>query len=209
MSWQTTDTFSVGQVLGATAMNKISSDLNWLYGGRYAKTAYTDVVSTVTETDLLAGGITVAAGALGTTGRMRAVLVGDILYNRSSADTLTLRVSLGGTDLYYSGLSVDPWTLTGYGIIGTRRPFTMVLDVMMQGAANQVVLGGVNLVGDATAPTTGLGGVGRYQSVFGSNGAVTINTAIACAFTVKVQWSNSDSKNSCAVRTAQFFVESV
>lgn len=131
----------------------------------YRKATSKTVNTTVAATDLLNGEITVAAGALGTTGVLRLTAWGDYLQNSGGAAAAPrFQVVLGGTTLIDTGT-----TAASDAASAVREPFRISVELMNTGAANAqmthfllnyMTAGGTNF---ANAFTTG---EGIYQSVY-------------------------------------------
>lgn len=91
-----------------TGTNFLRDDGSWAAAGATTqkKTAITTVNTTVAATDLLAGGITIGAGALGTTGVARLTAWGDSLQNSGGAAAPPrFQLLLGGTVILDTGVS--------------------------------------------------------------------------------------------------------
>lgn len=216
-------TFGSGQILLPSKIKQEGATLNqglvwdgtkWAPAGISAQTLYrknsaTDVATGV-ETDILGGGITVGANLMSTNGWIRAEILADVLYNRNTADTCQLRVSLGGVDLFRStaaqSTAFPAGALYGTTLSAIRRPVRIYLDFQMQGA-NLVVLNGVVIPDtSAVAPTTGIGGNTTVGTTFGSAGAISVDTTATMPLTVKVLWSTGSASNSYRCQTAQVVV---
>lgn len=205
--WTTPRTWVTGEIVTSSIGNVHWRDnLSFLYGDRDFKNTVKDVANTAAETDLLNAEWTALGGILTTTGWLRAILYGDLLYNRNVADTIAVRVSLGGTDLYYSGTTTAA-LLPPLALSANRGAWRMELDFTMQNATNAITMNGLLALGWRTnAPTTGLGDMSAMlaPSTFGSNGAVTIDMTTNKTFTVKVTWSTASASNSFRLQGAQF-----
>ena len=170
----------------------------------YRKTTAQDVTNTTTETDLLNGEITLAAGALDSNKIMRATLVGDLLFNRNASDLARIRVKLGGSTVYDSG-ATGGWQT---GLSASRLPWRMDLWVQELGSTSSQMFSGTLAVGTMPAtPSTGLGilysTAGVYE--FSSNGPTAVNATVTLALQVTVQWSFASTNNSFRLQSG--FVE--
>lgn len=167
----------------------------------YRKTTAATVVNTTTETDLLNGEITVAAGAIGTTGLLRLTAFGDWKQNSGGAtDVPRFKLKLGATTLLDTNV-------TGANIVpnsATRYPFRIEAEIMNLGAANSqwTTLFGDVMTGDtATAGYSGTGfatGEGLTGNVVNSNSghslhveyrganSSAVDTSGACALVLSV-----------------------
>lgn len=92
----------------------------------------------------------VPAGTLGTSGRVRLVLFGYYLNNTGAARDLLLEVLFGASSAWKDSLLGIP-SAAGY------RPFRFEAEVAAYGATNVQKVHGRVYIGDATAPTTGIG----------------------------------------------------
>lgn len=141
---------------------------------RYAKTTSKTVNTTVAATDLLNGEITIAAGAMGTTGLCRLTAWGDWKQNAGgTAAPPRLQLVLGGTTLLDTGTS-------GLGAdVATRFGWEVNATILNLGAANSqtsklAFRGGMNVSG--LPGNTFTTGVGNYTGV--SNVAFSILDAV-------------------------------
>lgn len=119
----------------------------------YRKLTEKDVVNTVTETDLLNGEISIAAGEMVTNKTVRCTILGDYLNNSGANRTLDLAVKLGATTLWKD-------TVTGTNSIGpgaSRRPFRLTFEISNLGADDSQFMAGFFWLGAMGAATTGLG----------------------------------------------------
>jgi hypothetical protein len=149
----------------------------------YRKTTDKDIVNTASETDLLNGEITIAAGVMGTDKLMKVFILGDFLNNTGGNVSGTWKVKLGGTVIWEDAHS-------SVNSSATRRAFRIDLLFGNKGAANVNFLVGA-LIGSkvAAAATTGLGdmsafladgagGTAFYEPI-ASNGNTAIDTSAA------------------------------
>jgi hypothetical protein len=169
----------------------------------YKKTTEKDVVSTVSETDLLNGEITIGAGVPGTDKMIRVTLLGDYLNNSGAARDLTLKIKFGGTTLWDE-------TITAITATATRRAWRLVFEIGMLGAANSQFFAGV-LSGSQGAATTGLGdsvAVAHWSSnnglsvAFGSNGTHSLDTATSKLLEVTATHSTNNASLSMRLKYA-------
>ena len=182
MAWTTPATSTVGQVLTAAWVNTyVRDNTNYLYGGRYRKTTEKDVVNTTTETDLLNGEITVAAGLMETNRMLRATLVGDALNASGAPRNLdNLKVKFGGATLYDDASIYQ-------GPDAVRYPWMMDIVIANLGATNSQILTGVYVIGVPGATTAGIGDGGVAASPRALGGTGTVDTTAACLFEVTVK----------------------
>jgi hypothetical protein len=170
----------------------------------YRKVTEKDVVNTVTETDLLNGEITVAAGAMSTNKTVRVSLAGDYLNNTASDQTLTLAIKFGGTTLWAD-------TISSIVSSATRRAFRVVFEITNLNANNVQSMAGV-LFGSIGSATTGLGdaatsmtnwNVGGHQAtVFGSNGTHALDTSTSKLLELTATHSTNSANLSMRLRSA-------
>lgn len=112
-------------------------DGSWGVLATYSKVTAKDVVSSVTETDLLNGEITIAASQL-TAGKMlRAWLFGDALKNTgSTTGPPQLKLKLGAATLLDTGASGGVWISTGINN-ATRTAWTIEVEIIGLTSATQ------------------------------------------------------------------------
>lgn len=110
-----------------------------------------DLVSSAAETHILqAAGYSIPAGLLGTDGIARVTLWGDVLNNTGANYNMQLKIKLGTTSLYDSGLGINMATSA------TRRPLRIQFEIGNLGAANSQRMAGTVQIGDVDAVTAGL-----------------------------------------------------
>jgi hypothetical protein len=170
----------------------------------YHKTTAKDVTNTLTETDLLNAEITIPGGTIGTTGVVRAVLLGDYLNNGASEAPPDLRVKLGGTELWHAAAANQSVLNSN----ASRRPFYMEFLIHNLGAENSQYLAGFVFLG-SPGGTAGLGGgldiagavLGDGGS-FSSSGASSVDTSASCALLVTAQFANATTTRSLRLQAA-------
>lgn len=197
-----TETNALLGILGGGAAGQVltgvGTTMTWAYGsGVYRKTSEKDVVSTVTETDLLNSSVTIGAGVLGTDRMLRAVLIGDYLNNSGANRTFTLKVKLGATTLFQD----DSVSLTAGA---TRRPWRIEFELANLGAPNSQFLFGKVDLGINTAPTTGIGDLytNDMNGPWGTSGTAAVDTSSAQALAVTVTHSAADANLSMRLKYA-------
>jgi hypothetical protein len=144
-----------------------------------------ELVNTAAETNIFV--YPLPADILGTEQALHVKMVGDFLNNTGANQNLTLRVSVGG----------NLWA-DNSGNIATnanRRPWSMELLFSNLGQTNQNYLNGTLIIGQAGGATTGVGDMasaGYREAVFGSNGLLTINTALPQTLSIFAQLSSAN-----------------
>ena len=120
---------TAGQLLSAVD----GTDVQFVNNIRYRKTSQKQVVNTTTETDLLNGEFTVAAGALGTNGVLRLTAYGDVVNNTGSAQNpIRWKLKLGATTILDTGAVAS----AGWQFQSLRYPFRWVVEIANLGATN-------------------------------------------------------------------------
>jgi hypothetical protein len=99
----------------------------------YRRTIAVTVNNSVAEVDLLGGGVTVAAGAIGPSGVIRLTAWGDLLSNNGIIGVNQWKLKLGATTLIDTA---NPGANFRYGGSATRYPWRLVAEIMNLGAAN-------------------------------------------------------------------------
>lgn len=165
-----------------------------LASGLYRKVTVKDVVSTTTETDLLNGEITVAAGLMSTNRMLRAVLLADYLNDTGVSRNLTLKVKLGATTLWGE--------LQAVATSATRRVLAIEFTIANLGAANSQFLCGTVFYSNPTAGS--VAGIGDLDGIGGSpvSGTAAEDTTAAKALAVTATHSVADAGLSCRLRGA-------
>ena len=180
--WTTPVNWAAAQLVDDTDLDEqISQNLVYLHGPRGYYPTTVDVTGT-TEPNILSH--TVNASDLGTTRMLRATILGD-LYHTGTANTLTVRVKLGGTTLYS-----DSMTYNGHA--NTNRA-QYVMECLM-GMANSATAEFLVCTLDCSwleVPASGNGRIGTQgmEGTFGSIGTSAVDTGSNQAFVVSVQWS--------------------
>ena len=127
----------------------------------YRKTTAKTVNTTTTATDLLNGEITIAANAIGATGKAVLTAYGDYLQNSGgTTNTWRFQLKLGATTLFDTGAIASALQASA-----TRWPWRIVAEIHNTATGAQVcyftvdfTFGGTNTSGSATFTT----GEGRY-----------------------------------------------
>lgn len=166
----------------------------------YRKVTEKDVNTSVAETDLLNGEITIGAGEMSTNKIARVILVGDYLNNSGGAVTLTVAIKLGATTLYkdVSG-SIEQ--------SADRRALRIEFEIANLGAANSQWMGGKVFLGHPGATTNGIGDLlflsgAPDEMVMPVAGSSAEDTASSKALVVTVQHSASASTISARLKYA-------
>jgi hypothetical protein len=95
----------------------------------YRKTTSKQVVNTVTETDLLHGEITIAAGLMGTNGVLRFTAWGDQINNSGATQsTPRLKLKLGATTLLDTNVVAAVWSTNA-----ARWGWRITVEIINQG----------------------------------------------------------------------------
>lgn len=166
-------------------------------GVRYRKVTEKDVVNTVTETDLLNGEITIAAGVMSTNRMLQASLLIDYLNNTGGNQDIALAIKLGGTTLWSD--------LTSMTTSASRRALWLNIKIMNLNSASVQFLSGFYSFSAEGGATTGLGDLNAQaprQSAIASNGTVAVNTAVAQAFVVTATHGTANASLSCRLKSA-------
>jgi hypothetical protein len=155
----------------------------------YRKVTEKDVHTSVAETDLLNGEITIGAGEMSTNKIAKVILVGDYLNNSGAGVTLTIAIKLGATTLYkdVSG-SIEQ--------SADRRAFRVEFEIANLGAANSQWMGGKVFLGHPGATTNGIGDLlflsgAPDEMIMPVAGSSAEDTATAKTLVVTVQHSAS------------------
>jgi hypothetical protein len=111
----------------------------------------TDVVNTVTETNIFA--YTVPANTLGTNKALRVQIKCDYLNNTAGTANVRLRIYYGATELWED---LGPTTTQD----AARRPILIEFILFPRNASNSQSVGGIIKIGTAGAATTGIGNLG-------------------------------------------------
>lgn len=143
-----------------------------------------ELVNTAAEANIFSYDL--PAGTLDAERALHVKMVGDFLNNTGVAATLNLRVSVGG-NLWADSSGNIPAN-------ASRRPWSMELIFANLGQANQNYLNGTLMIGQAGGATTGVGDIasaGFREVVFGSNGPLSINTALPQTLSIFAQLSSA------------------
>lgn len=176
-----------GELVDTTFLNEIAR-------AHYRKTSTKTVVSSVAETDLLNGEVTIGAGALAANRAIRLTAWGDWVNNTGSTQVMPrLKLKLGGATLLDLGASLGSTFTTA----ATRFPWKVVCEIANLTAATQWAtmcgMAGVSAAASLAAfPATGAGyiamsvasGVGAIAIDAAAAGAVDTTAACALALTV-------------------------
>lgn len=178
MAWTDPRTANVGDLYTAPWYNaEVRDNLSWVVRPLAAPlTSELEVVSSVTETDLLGGLVTVPGGTLGTKGMLRGTILGDYLNNTGSAKTFTPALKVGGTTVWAD-------TTTTLASNTNRHDWTLEFHLGVKGTTIYVT--GTWFYSTAAGATTGIGdladttpdGDGPQLIPFGSNGTLGIDMA--------------------------------
>jgi len=160
-----------------------------------------DIVSSTTETDLLA--YSVPAGTLGTDKAVKVVILADHLNNSGSARTFTLKIKYGATTMFSDASCSIP---SG----ATRRPITIEFILFAKNSTtSQGVVAHIR-TGHATTPATGLGNFGSTDTTDLATGTVIgVNAAenSAVAKTLSCTITNSFSASTVSFRRLYAVIE--
>jgi len=157
--------------------------------------------------------VTVPANALGINGSIEMELHGDLLYNNSASDTLTLRVKFGGST--YLG-----WVYSAINAAttATRLPWILIIELTNQGVTNaqemtayMTPLRNNNVgLGDISSGTgivaTETGGRANAAVIQDVSGTVAIDTTVNQALLISAQWSAASANNSFRRRWARTLI---
>lgn len=180
----------------------------------YRKTTAKQVLNTVTETDLLNGEITLAAGVLGTTKVAKIDLWGDWVQNTGGTALVpTFKLKLGATTLI-------AWQTSTYNVANsaTRYAWQYAALIAAQNATNAQTcsltgyLTSASVVGTANQDTTLTTGEGVQSAVLGANGhamaqvsaynSATVDTTQAQALTFTTTNASSTATYDVTLRGA-------
>lgn len=127
----------------------------------------------------------IAAGVLGTQGRVRVKLFGYYTNNSGGNRDLLVEVLFGSTSVWKD-------TISGIPTSAVNRAFSVELDLIAYGSTTSQKISGRLTLGDATAPTTGVGSVQAplVDAIF--HGASSEVTTGALSLVVKAQHSVAD-----------------
>jgi hypothetical protein len=180
---------SSGQVLAWNGTDWAPA--NAASGVTYPKTTAKTVNTTVSETDLLNGEITIGAGVLGTTGVAELTAFGDFLNDSGSNQVFPRwKLKLGGTTLVDSGTIGATW-----GTAATRLPWRLSVEICNLGAANSQAVY-VAMRGSATN-----GGAVTAHGVL-TTGEGTYFVGYDSSFTLNRDLMTIDGFNTAAVDTS-------
>lgn len=165
----------------------------------YRKVTAKAVNTTTAATDLLNGEVTIAAGAMGTTGVARLTAWGDWLQNSGgNAAPPRLQVVLGSTTLLDTGVSGNIGaTATRFGwrvaveILNLGATGSQLSSILATVASNNIGSANVNGVfttgeGQYYGINAALGGTGVPLLATGVNPATSVDTTVANVLALKV-----------------------
>lgn len=150
------DNTKIMQGGAVTGQSLVWNGTSWVPGSNapYRKTTAKTVNTSVAETDLLNGEITIGAGVLGTSGLLRLTAWGDFLNNAGAANRPQLKLKLGGTTLIDIGAGASTTASA------TRFGWRVVAEIMNEGAANAQLANMVWRIGGMQSGTgNGVNGV--------------------------------------------------
>jgi hypothetical protein len=167
----------------------------------WRKVTEKDVVNTTTETDLLNGAITIDAGAMGTSRKLRIEIDGDYLNNSGSTQTFRLKLKLGSTVIIDTGVS------SSIAASATRRPMQILATIQNLNATNVQWGKLVSQIGSAAALTDGIGaaGSGMVAEAYAfatTSGTKAVDTTVARLLEVTVIHSAADANLSFRLKAA-------
>jgi hypothetical protein len=149
-----------------------------------------DVNTTTTETTIATAPI--PAGGLGTDNAYDLEILGDYLNNGGGTSTIQLAVKYGSTTLWLDVTTAQTAVAT------VRHPFYMKVRLAGAHSANAQVVGGIVVLGTASAATTGTGDLAQIitnatgsHSSFAGSAAENSATALNLVVTVKHSLSNA------------------
>lgn len=181
----------------------------------YRKTTAKVVNNTTTETDLLNGDITIAAGILGTTGVLRLTAWGDWLQNTGGTTTgpQRFKLKLGATTIFDTGAPA-----AAVGTSASRGAFWAEVVIANAGAANlqtasmQLKLAANSgqftaFIGALTAGEGGYGSAGNYAYVEEAFATAAVDTTASNVLALTV--INPSASVSCETKLYGALVEIV
>lgn len=169
-------------------------------GLNYPKATSKTVNTTTSATDLLNGEITIAAGAIGTTGTLRFTATGDYLNNSGGSVALPrFQLVFGGTTLIDTGVGGTMAVTAGTG----RGRWKVTASVAAANATNaqstdfslEIAVGTAFATADGGGFTTGQGFYQDFTSggshsglaaAWGANPATAVDTTAPCALLLNV-----------------------
>jgi len=186
MTWITPRTWLVGEVVTASKMNEITSNLNHL-APPTVDTTVRSVVSTNIETTLVTHAIT--GGSLSTNRQIQFLIIGDVTNNTGAGQTFVFRVKYGATTLF------DDAT-TSLAASGTARAFHLHATIVALGATNSQMLSMTLRISGQTGTTAGLGDLGDAAGVAGAvaSGTAAIDSTANQNLVVTAQPSTSSAQ---------------
>jgi hypothetical protein len=154
-------------------------------------TALSEVVSSSLETAIYS--YDVPAWTLKDERALRIRMHGDYLNNTGANRTLTLRVTLGGSDVYLDANTTGP--------SASRRPFWLDLNLAANAGTDAQTLGGAVLFGTTGGASVGIGdfGTDEIQAAAPLFGTAIRSTEIVQTLAVTVQHDASSA--SCSFRS--------
>lgn len=175
-SWAVPRTWTAGEVPTAAMFNAdVRDNLLVVTHMEDVEPTSVDVTNTTAETSIFS--YTVPANRMSTNRMLRLTLLGDLLYNNSDTNQVTLRTKLGGT-------TINTYNCDPSGLSIARRWWELVIYVANRNATNsQIVISSMHG-----------GAVPSLNEVQGSGAA--INTAVDALLEVTAQWSAASTNNS-------------
>ncbi len=206
MAWTPVRDWDVGDIPGAAEFNEYMRDnLDWLV--RPADVVYTatDVVNTVTATDLLGGAATIPGAYMGTRGAVRGFMMGDYKNQVGSTESFTLELKFGGTTV---------WKDTSGNLASNASRHIWLCEFLIAnlGAANSQFSAGVFVYSKAGGATTGVGDLaggaaavdGPAVIPFGTTDTIAVDTTASCAIVFSCTHSVANASLSMRLKYASF-----
>lgn len=178
MTWTNPRTAKVGDLYTAPWYNaEVRDNLNWVVRPLAAPLTTTIDVTTTSETDVFGGAVTIPGGTLGTSGMVRATVLGDYLNNSGNTRTFTLKFKLGGTELYNDVTNT---------LASSANRHDWVCEFCISLKTSVIYLGGVWHYSTAGGATSGIGAMSSTGTApagpsvipFGSNGTPAMDMSV-------------------------------
>lgn len=161
------------------------------------KTTQKDVVNTVAETDLFDGELLLTGNTLGIGGFVLLVAGGDYLNNSGAVQTIRLRLKLGATTIWDSGVS------SSFAANAARRHWALMALIANTGATNSQMAMGIFHQGQPGTPTTGWGFIATQSDGTGFGGTAAEDTTADKALALTLVHSAANANLSMRLEKAQ------
>lgn len=159
-------------------------------GGILDVVSQLDINNTAAETSIYS--FSVPANTIPAIGYLRASIIGDILNSTGGSRTIQIKVKYGATTLY-DGVT------TGLGTTAARHPFVIEVTLGNLGVTNSQFASLVVNIGNANAPTTGIGSIGAGATVVSTSGGgsaaedstttLTLDITVTCSGVASANFS--------------------